>query len=69
METIQYNLFDAPEVKKIKKQKRPSFIEKREKDEKREIEKKLKKEKEFEDYWASVGKPQLYFFNDNGDVI
>lgn len=67
----QLDLFGAePEtIKKKRGRKKLSSQEKQERREKKAIEKKLKEEKEFEDYWASVGKPQLYMFDNDGNVI
>lgn len=64
----QFNLFDEPEVKKIRKS-RPKMTEKekQEKKEERELKKKIEAEKEFERKWAERGVYQGYLFDDNGE--
>ena len=64
----QMDLFGGPDEKLKRPRRKKSEMEKEEEREKRAIKKKLEKEKKFEDYWASVGHPQLYMFDDEGNV-
>ena len=70
MENVyQMDMFGGPDEKIKKKRKRMSDKEKEERREKRLLDKKIKAEKEFEDKMASIGHPQLYMFDDNGNTI
>lgn len=64
----QMDMFGGPDEKIKKKRKKMSDKEKAERREKRELDKKIKAEKEFEDKMASIGHPQLYMFDDNGNI-
>lgn len=66
-ETIeQLDLFDGSFNQKIKKPRRKmSDREKEERKAERELQKKIKAEKDFEDYWAQRGWHQGYLFSDD----
>ena len=70
MKTVyQMNMFGGPDEKMKKKRNKMSDKEKAERREKRLLEKKIKAEKDFEEKMASIGHPQLYMFDDNGNII
>ena len=64
----QMDLFGGQDEKIKKKRKVKSDAQKQEEREERERKKRLQREKEFEEYWASVGHPQLYMFDDDGNI-
>ena len=65
----QLDMFGGePEVVKPKR-KKMSDHEKQERKEKRDVQKKLKQEKEFEDYWKQHGYTQGYLFDNEGNII
>lgn len=66
----QFNLFDEPEVTKLRKPRRKmSEKEKEERREERELKKKIEADKEFERKWAERGVFQGYLFDDEGEPM
>lgn len=61
----QFNLFDEPTVTKLKKQRpKMSEREKEERREKRALEKIIKRDRAFEEYWAKRGVIQGRLFSE-----